>query len=95
MQDDRYRIGETLRLIGKRLDQGIPMSETPDRIVELLRLLSEIDVPARGPKIEKTIKVERMRGAARPGSSPGANERPGAATRPAPGRRPVRVGISG
>ena len=65
MQDDRYRIGETLRLIGKRLDQAIPMSETPDRIVELLRLLSEIDVPARGPKIEKTIKVERMRGAAR------------------------------
>jgi hypothetical protein len=54
-----------LRLIGKRLDQSIPMSDTPDRIVELLKLLSEIDVPARRPKVEKMIKVERMRGAAR------------------------------
>jgi hypothetical protein len=65
MQDDRYRLGESLRLIGKRLDQSIPMSDTPDRIVELLKLLSEIDVPARRPKVEKMIKVERMRGAAR------------------------------
>ncbi|HEX6610944.1 MAG TPA: hypothetical protein VF051_09225 [Hyphomicrobiaceae bacterium] len=54
-----------MRLIGKRLDQSIPMSDTPDRIVELLKLLSEIDVPARRPKVEKTIKVEPMRGAAR------------------------------
>lgn len=65
MPDDRYRIGETLRLIGKRLDQAIPMSETPDRIAELLKLLSEIDVPARRPKVERTVKVERTRGAAR------------------------------
>ena len=65
MPDDRYRLGETLRLIGKRLDQSIPMSDTPDRIVELLKLLSEIDVPARRPKVEKTIKVKPMRGVAR------------------------------
>jgi hypothetical protein len=65
MPDDRYRLGESLRLIGKRLDQSIPMSDTPDRIVELLKLLSEIDVPARRPKVEKTIKVGPIRGAAR------------------------------
>jgi hypothetical protein len=65
MPDDRYRLGESLRLIGKRLDQSIPMSDTPDRIVELLKLLSEIDVPARRPKVEKTIKVRPIRGAAR------------------------------
>jgi hypothetical protein len=50
MHDDQYRLGESLRLIGKRLDQTIDMPETPDRIVKLLRRLSEIDVPARKPE---------------------------------------------
>jgi hypothetical protein len=65
MHDDRYILGESLRRIGKRLDQTIPMSETPDRIVDFLRRLAEIDVPARRPRLDGTIEVERRaRGAA-------------------------------
>lgn len=47
MTDDKYRLGESLRLIGKGLDHRLDPPERSARILELLRALAEIDVPAR------------------------------------------------
>jgi hypothetical protein len=47
MPDDKYRLGESLRLIGKGLDHKLDPPERSERILELMRVLSEIDVPAR------------------------------------------------
>ena len=47
MTDGRYRLEETLRLIGKGLDHRLSPPERSVRMLELLEVLSEIDVPAR------------------------------------------------
>jgi hypothetical protein len=47
MADDRYTLGESLRLIGKGLDHRLSPPERSQRILELMRVLSEIDVPDR------------------------------------------------
>jgi hypothetical protein len=44
--DDGYRLEESLRRIGKGLDHRLSPPERSERILELLRVLSEIDVPA-------------------------------------------------
>lgn len=45
MVDDRYRLGESLRLIGKGLDHRLDPPERSERILELLRVLLEIHAP--------------------------------------------------
>lgn len=45
MSDDRYGLEESLRLIGKSLDRKLSPPERSEKILQLLRVLSEIDVP--------------------------------------------------
>jgi hypothetical protein len=47
MMDDGYKLDESLRLIGKGMDKRLGPPERSERMLRLLEVLSEIDVPAR------------------------------------------------
>jgi hypothetical protein len=50
MAEELYRLKETLRLIGKRLDRHMAVPDPSQQINELLRVLSDVPTPADAEK---------------------------------------------
>jgi hypothetical protein len=58
MAEELYRLKETMRLIGKRLDRHMAVPDPSQQINELLRVLSDVPTPAEAEKRKRSKLTE-------------------------------------